>query len=104
MAALGAYDRVFPDPPVIGRSLDVFGRLLLVLTILEQPASGRPENCRARAVREFRQLAEMQRLRIVPARGHAQRRAEVFEVEADALGPEGDLIRRSSDEIGRAHV
>ncbi len=35
----------------------------------------------------------MQRLRIVPVRGHAQRGAEVFEVEADPLGPEGDLVR-----------
>jgi hypothetical protein len=97
MAALGADDRIFPDLPVIGQSPDVFGRLLLVLTILEQPASGRPEYCRAVAVGELRQQAEMQRLRIVPVRGHAQRGAEVFEVEANALGPEGDLVRRSVD-------
>ena len=40
---------------------------------------------------------EMQQLRIVPARGHAQRRVEVFEVEADALGGEGDFVRRAVD-------
>ena len=40
---------------------------------------------------------EMQLLRIVPARRHAQRRVEVLEVEADPLGGEGDLVGRAVD-------
>ena len=66
MAALGAGDRVLPDLLVVGQRLDVLGRLLLVLAVLEERAAGRPEHRRAFAVGELRQRAEMQLLRIVP--------------------------------------
>ena len=39
MAGFGAGDRILPDLPVVGQSLDVFGRLFLVLAVLEQSAS-----------------------------------------------------------------
>src|SRR5271165_1346604 len=97
MAALGADDRVLPDLRVVGQRLDVLGRLFLVLTILEQGASCRPEHRRALAVGELRQRAQMQELGVIPVRGHPQRRVEVFEVEADPLRGEGDLIRGSVD-------
>ena len=97
MAARGADDRVLPDLLVVGQRLDVLGRLLLVLAVLEQRAAGRPEHRRALAVGELRQRAEVQLLRIVPVLRHAQRRVEVLVVVADALGGEGDLVRRSVD-------
>src|SRR5262249_4870025 len=77
--ARGADDRVLPDLLVVGQRLYVLGRLLLVLAVLEERAAGRPEHRRALAVLELRQRAQMQLLRIVPARRHAQRRVEVFE-------------------------
>src|SRR5271165_4714309 len=89
--------RLVRIPPGVGQRLDVLGRLFLVLTILEQGASCRPEHRRALAVGELRQRAQMQELGVIPVRGHPQRRVEVFEVEADPLRGEGDLIRGSVD-------
>src|ERR1700722_7686462 len=92
MDAWRANDRILPNLRIVGQRLDVLGGFLFVLTILEQCAARRPEHGRAFAVRELWQGAEMQELRIIPARGHAQRCVEILEIKADALRFEGLFI------------
>jgi hypothetical protein len=60
MTARGPDDRILPDLRVVGQGLNVLDHLFLVLTMLEERASCRPEHRRTFAVGELRQRAQMQ--------------------------------------------
>ena len=102
MSGLRPRDRVLPDLHVVGQCLDVFGGFLLVLAMLEQCRTGRPEHGRALAIGELRQGTEMQRLGIVPILRHAKRRIEVLGVVTDPLSGESNLVGGAIDAaVGR---
>ena len=86
---------VFPDLHVIRQGLDVFCSLFLVLSMLEQCSTGRPEYCRPFTACKLRQWPQSQLIRIVPILCHSQRSILVFCVVPNSLCSKGNLIRCS---------
>src|SRR5919199_6997142 len=83
-------DRFLPDALVVGQRLEIFGRLLLVLAVLEQGRARVPEDRAPLTVGKLGERPQLQLARVRPGVGRAHRRVLVLGVIRDL--PRGELV------------